>query len=124
MICVARKKLGSDQYRHGDLLLVRVDKVPRGAKKTNNRILAMGEATNHAHRLDGGRVCVYENPNFGSQPPTTYVEIVDPATLVHVDLTTEEKADHNPIDLPIGIYMVVRQEESDPFTARLRMVRD
>lgn len=114
------------QFWQGDLLLVKIEKLPRDIKKVNTRILALGESTNHAHRLDGGQVCVYEQSdkwrrNFA---PTIIVEIIDPATLVHVNVMTEEPADHAAVELPVGIYQVIRQIEVDPFDRKSRMVLD
>ena len=38
-------------YRHGDLLLKKIDKLPEGAKKIKTNILAEGEFTGHKHEL-------------------------------------------------------------------------
>ena len=42
--------------RQGDLLIVKVKKIPEGAVIKNNRVLAEGEATGHLHELDSGEV--------------------------------------------------------------------
>ena len=117
----------SQQIWHGDLLFVPVRSIPKKAKKKDTRIVAMGESTNHAHRFDGGQVCIYEEePSIYSRIPesTIYVEIIDPAALVHVDIRTNEKADHDPAEFPIGLFQMIRQTEDDPFTKQLRVVLD
>ena len=39
-------------FRHGDLLITPVDDVPVGGRKKSDSILARGEATGHAHRVE------------------------------------------------------------------------
>ena len=96
-------------YRHGDLLLVEVDAVPRDARSTTNRVLAEGEVTGHHHRLEGA-VQVLERGD----------ELYFVAgTGTHV--THEE---HARIDIAPGRYKVVRQREYDPFEDAVRQVQD
>lgn len=40
-------------YRHGDLCLVEVDKIPEGLKKSSSRVLMRG-SNNNAHTYDNG----------------------------------------------------------------------
>ena len=42
--------------RQGDLLIVKVVKIPEDTVKQKSRILAEGEATGHMHELDKGEV--------------------------------------------------------------------
>jgi len=98
------------QYRHGDLLIEKISSIPTGAKKKNDGILAYGEATGHAHRLNGGVVLVEENGN-------TYIRVMDkPVTITHEE--------HNAIALPVGDYQVIRQREYDPYEQAIRQVAD
>ena len=53
------------QYRQGDLLLVKTDKMPNAAKKKKTDIIIEGEATGHAHRLVNG--LIYENMQRGQK---------------------------------------------------------
>jgi hypothetical protein len=39
-------------FRHGDLLITPVAEVPGGGRKKADSILARGEATGHAHRVE------------------------------------------------------------------------
>jgi len=41
-------------YRHGDVILVKIGKLPKGCKKLNHRILAEGETTGHKHEVERG----------------------------------------------------------------------
>ena len=85
-------------YRHGDLLIVKVDEIPREHVRSD-KILAEGEVTGHHHRLQGNATI------YGKQDGIQYVEIVDPTKLVHEE--------HKAIDLQPGNYKVFRQREYD-----------
>lgn len=87
------------QYRHGDLLLIKVEEVPQGAKRTRGKILAEGEATGHAHRLEG--------------PGTLYLKDGQ-LTLRNTKPTAVVHEEHARIDLPPGTYEVRRQREYQP----------
>ena len=84
-------------YRQGDLLLIREERGLDALYEPTvvaSRIVQEGEATGHAHRLEGGGD-VY---NQG-----TYVTSDGTATLVHDE--------HDTIELPEGTYRVLRQRE-------------
>ena len=85
--------------RQGDLLIVKIKKMPEEAVKQNHRILAEGEATGHMHELDSGTL--YESNG------TLYFSVSDkPATLNHPE--------HNAVVLKPGEYKVIRQREYEP----------
>lgn len=86
------------QYRHGDLLLEEIDRIPNDAAKTSHNILAEGEATGHAHRLIGGLLVEKDGQLYFRAPEGTHV--------VHEE--------HARIDLAPGDYRVVRQREYAP----------
>ena len=92
--------------RQGDLLITKVNSIPQGAVKQNNRILAEGEATGHMHELNKGTV--YEESGI------LYFKIEEPATLNHPE--------HKPVAFDPGEYKVVRQREYEPRS--WRYVRD
>ena len=115
------------QFWQGDLLLQSVDRVPRRAKKSPDNIIVLGEATNHAHILDGGQTAIYTfNEHFWNKNaiPDIYVEVKKQTTLRHINIVTNEQADHAPVDLPPGVYKVIRQVEMNPFDRKLRLVLD
>jgi hypothetical protein len=115
------------QFWQGDLLFISVDRVPRGARKSPDNVIALGEATNHAHILDGGQTAIYTiNEHFWNPRaiPDIYVEVKKATILRHINIVTREQADHEPVDLPPGIYKVIRQVEMNPFDRKMRLVLD
>lgn len=89
-------------YRHGDVLTVRVDRIPNGAQKRVGTTLAHGEVTGHSHRIqekDAVQLWVHNNQLFLEVKQAT-------ATLVHEE--------HRAIELPQGFYHVWRQREYRP----------
>jgi hypothetical protein len=86
-------------YRQGDILIVE-SAIPKDAlsNKLEHKILARGEATGHAHVLDGD-VQLYES-NQG-----TFFESFADVPLIHEE--------HETIVIPEGSYQVVRQREFD-----------
>jgi len=97
-------------YRHGDLLLAKIDEIPADARPLQHLVLAEGELTGHSHRIaekDAARL-------FRSSSGM-YLQITDElATLIHQE--------HGPIQLPRGLYCVWRQREYSP--REIRSVRD
>ena len=88
-----------NQYRHGDLLIQQVADIPRGAKRVKHGILAEGEATGHAHRVDTKEAILYERDG------KLYLRTgARGAALTHEE--------HARIDLPAHCcYEIVRQRE-------------
>ena len=95
---------GSNMYRQGDVLLVRVQSLPRDADRIGRRgaalVLAKGESSGHAHTLD-----------FGAD-----LFMADLESFVRIGakggvLRHEE---HGAIYIPRGIYRVVLQRQYRP----------
>lgn len=84
-----------NQIRQGDILLVRVNVLPKNLKKRNSNIILEGEATGHAHRLYNGNV--YED---GEQ---LYLQTIPTGYIDHEE--------HDKIELPAGSWKVIRQRE-------------
>ncbi|MFN0052804.1 MAG: hypothetical protein ACKV0T_11475 [Planctomycetales bacterium] len=97
-------------YRHGDILVARVEEVPEGARRLHHLVLAEGELTGHSHRIaERGQATLYESQR------TMFVSVTaDYATLVHQE--------HGPIRLRTGTYRVWRQREYAP--GAIRNVQD
>ena len=97
-------------YRQGDVLLVPVDEVPKGAKRLRPKrvILAEGEATGHVHELVGGKVDLFEKAEV------VFAKIMSAPQLQHAEHTTQT--------IEPGVYRVVRQREYSP--EELRRVAD
>lgn len=84
--------------RQGDILILFLDKLPKGVKKRKNTIILYGSQTGHSHFLKSGSV--YDGKNG-----TIYLELPKKSQLLH-------DSDHDPIDLPKGFYEVRRQVET------------
>lgn len=98
------------QYRHGDLLLERVDFPPVDLTPTSTRVLAEGENTGHAHRVDQ-QARILRDDGW-----TRFVHAQGPTALTHEE--------HARIDLPPGLYRIVRQREFLPESWQSRYVED
>ena len=103
-------------YRQGDVLLERVDALPKTnkltkVKPTNRRvILAHGEATGHHHSVLASKATLYRE----EETQATYLEISEALK----DLAQLEHQEHAPIALAPGVYRVVRQREYSPQAIR------
>lgn len=95
-------------YRHGDLLLTRVDSIPTKAQKTVTNILQEGEVTGHKHRLRG-QSQIYELED------QKYVQVEEPTELMHED--------HDTIVLERGTYVLEHERELD-IVGEVRRVQD
>ncbi|HEY9747996.1 MAG TPA: hypothetical protein V6C63_04930 [Allocoleopsis sp.] len=89
-------------YRHGDVLLRQVPRLPNGVQKRAGVTLAEGELTGHSHRLQQT-----EAVQLWAQGNQLFLEVkASSATLVHEE--------HQAIALPQGFYQVWRQREYRP----------
>jgi len=90
-------------YRQGDVGLLRIEKLPEGArleKVSDTLVLALGEATGHSHRLCAEGATLYALDDYD------VFEIKQPGQLVHEE--------HDAIALDPGFYKVIRQREYTP----------
>ncbi len=101
-------------YRQGDVLVVSIDDdnlpdglVPAPRDRRNRMVLALGEATGHAHVATGDRVKLLCPPDA---PDRLFLVVEGHGRLVHDE--------HGPIGLPRGSYRVVRQREYTPGAVR------
>ncbi len=101
--------MNHDQYRQGDVLLMRIASMPSGAKPDMNSedriVLAYGEVTGHAHCLSPNAATLYVSNN------ERYLEVRQPTDLVHEE--------HAALKIEPGIFKVVRQREYSPQEVRL-----
>lgn len=92
----------AEMWRHGDVLIARVNEIPEGATPRGNVILAYGEMTGHAHRVESP-----ESAELWDLNGVIFMRIVTAnATIVHEE--------HKPITLPKGVYRVWKQREYTP----------
>lgn len=93
-------------YRHGDVLVQRVQTLPQQAHTRPGATLARGEVTGHSHRFrDPGAVQMYQH---GAD---SFIEVLTPSA----DLIHEE---HHTITLPRGTYKFWMQREYSPEAIR------
>jgi hypothetical protein len=101
-------------FRHGDVLVQGIPKLPENVKARPHLILAEGEVTGHCHRIaEADSATLYV---AGAE---LFLRVVGPkATLTHEE--------HGPIELPPGDYRVWRQREYEPSSLgdSFRTVRD
>lgn len=87
------------QRRQGDLLIIEVAELPAGSQPAAGLVLAEGEATGHAHRLDRGQL-------FRTAEGKLYFKNEQEAVLSHDE--------HAALSFPPGTYEVRRQREYAP----------
>lgn len=89
-------------WRQGDVFIIGVQSLPEREREERRPILAEGEITGHAHRIQdpsSARVFSHEN--------NLYLEVVaESATVIHEE--------HGPITLPRGGYEIRIQREYHP----------
>lgn len=86
--------------RQGDLLIVKVKKIPENAIGQNSRVLAEGEATGHKHELTDGEVYAVGDVLYFRVPEGKSVTLNHP--------------EHKPITFESGDYQIVAQREYEP----------
>ena len=109
-------------YRHGDLLITRINAVPQNAINISSKIIAEGEVSGHKHKLVG-QATVRILP--GREAGTTIIGRVESGDVSinripelyfsaseDVKLTHEE---HKTLELPRGSYKVTKEREFNPF---------
>lgn len=106
-------------YRHGDVILVALDKLPKTSLKKvasgKDYVLAEGEVTGHKHVITaerGTKVEILKDDNG-----RYYLKVNDKAaTLTHQE--------HNALTVEPGIYLVGKEQEHDYFAKENRRVFD
>jgi hypothetical protein len=89
-------------YRHGDVLITRITRLPIAAQTREGATLAHGEVTGHSHRLQPA-----DAVQLWAQGNELFLEVKAPsATLIHEE--------HRAIELPQGVYRIWRQREYRP----------
>lgn len=106
-----------DVIRQGDVLLVRVEKLPEGCKEIPHIngaiVLAFGEVTGHKHQVtdwqDSGRIArnaihaTKIRARLLEKDGARFLEVVKPVTLKHEE--------HSPAKIAPGIYELPAQVE-------------
>ena len=106
-------------YRHGDLLITRVNALPSGLVQINPKTIAEGEISGHKHRLVGNaNVCV--NWEEKHRSINDYHEVWFKA-FNKIKVIHEE---HKTLELPKGVYKVTKERQFDPFQGITQKVVD
>lgn len=96
-------------YQQGDVLIVKVDRIPEGSPK-EDKIVAEGEVTGHMHRVLGdANVVVDKDGNLFVDAPNG------------ADVTHDE---HNTVSVGPGQYKIRIVQEYDPLEDTIQEVRD
>jgi len=94
-------------YRHGDVLISRVEEIPERAIKQSHLVLLEGEVTGHAHRVETDDLAELYKDFMADSNEDLFLRIEgSPARVTHEE--------HDTIELPVGLYKVWRQREYDP----------
>jgi hypothetical protein len=102
--------------RHGDLLLRKIDSIPKTAEVLNTLTLAEGEATGHHHTITSGQALIYA-PAQVTDDIQKYVEVkTKTASLTHQE--------HKPVELSQGVYALSVEREYSPTDKVIRNVLD
>lgn len=106
-------------FQHGDVLLKRIEKLPKGARKIEGKVLQLGEVTNHRHQFrTTDNVEIWVDKEFAGKDLSItpdegkFVIVGDMAYLRHEE--------HKTIEVPPGVYQVdiVREFSYDDMEAR------
>tara|TARA_R100000734_G_C3309876_1_gene100595 strand:+ start:229 stop:660 length:432 start_codon:yes stop_codon:yes gene_type:complete len=142
------------KFQQGDVIIRRIETLEKEKKDWNGKttnlsdtnerwiqkdrvVIAEGEVTGHAHAFNNDlnkdvKISLYKNPRLSRENWTNsngatpaYMEIqsiaADLDKKVVATLTHEE---HNPIELPPGIYRINQIQEFDYLTSETRVVVD
>jgi len=93
----------TSQYRQGDVLILKVDLIPK-SKQTKVVLLAKGEVTGHHHSIYDGAIGYADDE-------TGLAEFIEVEQQEGVDLVHQE---HETITLPPGKYRSVIQSQYTP----------
>lgn len=107
------------QFRQGDVLLVKVNAIPKNAKEVKDKIIAHGESSNHCHR-------VTNNIEVLETDGEMYLQVNEEGKLEHVLVSNPDTwtGEHHAIALEQGCYKVIKQIEYDPYEDHIRNVMD
>jgi hypothetical protein len=87
------------QIRQGDVMAIAIDALPKGLKKKKDTVLVHSDSTMHDHTLVSGTV-------FTDKTGKMYASVPTETQIVHT-------ADHDPVQIPAGVYEIRRQVEYD-----------
>lgn len=91
------------RFRHGDVLLSRLDEAATDEPATDDReiVVAEGEVTGHAHRVRG-KGAVLRDLSSAQREGVLRLNLPQGGTITHEE--------HGPITLPPGVYEIRHQQ--------------
>lgn len=101
-------------YRHGDVVIKEVEKLPKELIRKSDNIVAYGEATGHNHKLaelELGTLEVYQ-----AKDGKIYFNATQPVTISHEE--------HKTITIEPGSFEIEIERERDPFLEEIKQVID
>lgn len=110
--------MSNNYYQQGDVLLKKVDELPKGCKPLKGKVLQLGEVTGHKHQFDkSASVEIYVSPEFAGQENSItpdegkFVIVGDTAYLRHEE--------HKTVTVEPGVYQIdiVREFDYDKMEA-------
>jgi hypothetical protein len=115
------------QFRHGDVLLERIDSKSTSNKYRNalengkmkvveNKLLVVGEGRDHAHFLNGDTiVAFFDNSTMSESGEVLGVAFVNGAgKLQHLNMNSNTwTKEHKDIEIPVGDYHIIKQRIFD-----------
>jgi hypothetical protein len=103
-------------YRHGDLLIRGIEKLPEGLVKVKSNIVAEGEFTGHNHTIVADKAVVLTD-----KTGKKYLDL----SLLSGRSVTITHPEHKSIEIPCKkYYEVIIEREFDPFENKIRQVKD
>lgn len=105
-------------FQQGDVVLVKIDSIPKDLVKVKTDFLQEGEVTGHYHRLhgEGFQIFAPKGVPYDNDTQRKHLRLVQPASLKHEE--------HNEIKLPPGDYEVRIVREYNHFNEEARRVAD
>jgi hypothetical protein len=106
----SKSENASKWYQQGDVTIKPVNKIPKNARATSSRVLAVGQATGHKHLALAADVQLFLHGG------TLYMRTPNGTTVVHEE--------HGPVEIPSGDYQIGMVREYDHFGEKARPVID
>jgi hypothetical protein len=116
-------------YAQGDVVLLAVPSVnaPQQVAATAPVILAEGEVTGHRHAFYGGAVMFRDDALARDIPAELYighVKVADIGAVLEHGPGPGQRGDHDPVRVPGGTYIALRQREYTGREADFQTVED
>lgn len=99
-----------EQIQQGDVYFI-PESIPTDVINEKTTIVQHGEATGHAHRLEGDATLYTHEPT-----KTRYLRVISPTKLLHEE--------HKPFEIPPGEYRIGIVREADHMSGVVRQVVD